>query len=235
MGAGLAGLAAARDLEAGGAQVTVLEARSRVGGRVEQVELADGRLVQLGGEVVGNAHTSYLGLVEELGLTLVPSYVAEPGELTRQIPEDAVDRRLAVLVLRRRPRLARGGRGPPGEAGLLDRPGRPVRPPRAAPARPAQRRRLPARGRCHRRRPAGHGPGAPEPVRRLDRAAEHVRLRPQAGGRRRDGGLRRHGVGEPAGRRGLGHGRAGHGRAAHATSGSRPRSRGSRSAPPAAP
>ena len=86
VGAGLAGLAAARDLEAGGAQVVVLEARPRVGGRVEQVELADGRRVQLGGEVVGSAHTSYLRLVEELGLTLTASYVAEPGEITRQVP-----------------------------------------------------------------------------------------------------------------------------------------------------
>ena len=32
------------------------------------------------------AHTAYLGLVGELGLTLVPSYVAEPGEITRQVP-----------------------------------------------------------------------------------------------------------------------------------------------------
>ena len=34
LGAGLAGLAAARDLEADGAAVIVLEARDRVGGRV---------------------------------------------------------------------------------------------------------------------------------------------------------------------------------------------------------
>ncbi|MFI8344877.1 flavin monoamine oxidase family protein [Streptomyces sp. NPDC085639] len=87
LGAGLAGLAAARDLAAGGADVLVVEARDRVGGRVEQTELPDGRLVQLGGEVVGRAHTAYLALAAELGLTLVPSYVAEPGALTRATPE----------------------------------------------------------------------------------------------------------------------------------------------------
>ena len=87
LGAGLAGLSAARDLAAGGAEVLVVEARDRVGGRVEQTALPDGRLVQLGGEVVGRAHTAYLRLVEELGLTLTPSYVAEPGSLTRTTPE----------------------------------------------------------------------------------------------------------------------------------------------------
>ncbi|MFE6844591.1 flavin monoamine oxidase family protein [Streptomyces sp. NPDC057686] len=87
LGAGLAGLAAARDLAAGGADVLVVEARDRVGGRVEQTRLPDGRLVQLGGEVIGRAHTAYTALVAELGLTLTPSYVAEPGALTRATPE----------------------------------------------------------------------------------------------------------------------------------------------------
>lgn len=87
LGAGLAGLSAARDLAAAGADVLVVEARERAGGRVEQTALPDGRLVQLGGEVVGRAHTAYLGLVEELGLTLTASYVAEPGELSRTTPE----------------------------------------------------------------------------------------------------------------------------------------------------
>lgn len=87
LGAGLAGLSAARDLAAAGVDVLVLEARDRVGGRVEQAALADGRLVQLGGEVVGRAHSWYLELVGELGLTVVPSYVAEPGEIVRATPE----------------------------------------------------------------------------------------------------------------------------------------------------
>ncbi|GBG38345.1 flavin monoamine oxidase family protein [Mycobacterium montefiorense] len=82
LGAGLSGLSAARDLMKAGADVIVLEARGRVGGRVEQITLDDGRIVQLGGEVVGTGHTAYQKLVAELGLTLIPSYVAEPGELT---------------------------------------------------------------------------------------------------------------------------------------------------------
>jgi monoamine oxidase len=76
VGAGLAGLAAARDLAAGGADVVVLEARERPGGRVEQELLPDGRPVQYGGEVVADWMDAYVGLVGELGLTLEPSYTA---------------------------------------------------------------------------------------------------------------------------------------------------------------
>ncbi|MER7577722.1 FAD-dependent oxidoreductase [Streptomyces sp. NPDC126514] len=87
LGAGLAGLAVARDLASAGTDVLVLEARDRVGGRVEQTRTPDGRTVQLGGEVVGHRHTAYLRLAAELGLRLVPSYVQEPGRMIRATPE----------------------------------------------------------------------------------------------------------------------------------------------------
>lgn len=76
LGAGLAGLAAARDLARAGADVLLLEARERAGGRVEQEWLPDGRPVQLGGELTSEWQHAYTGLVAELGLTLEPSYTA---------------------------------------------------------------------------------------------------------------------------------------------------------------
>ncbi len=82
IGAGLAGLVAARDLRAAGTNVVVLEARTRSGGRVRQQTLSDGRRVQLGGEVVGPHHVSYSTLVDELGLTLEPSFTQVPGQDT---------------------------------------------------------------------------------------------------------------------------------------------------------
>lgn len=82
VGAGLAGLSCARDLAAAGTDVLVLEARDRPGGRVDQFETPDGRVVQLGGEVIANFHTSYLGLVRELGLTVTDAFPSYPGELT---------------------------------------------------------------------------------------------------------------------------------------------------------
>ncbi len=68
VGAGLAGLAAARRLVAHGHQVTVLEARDRVGGRTEGGTLSDGTPVELGGQWLGEGHTRMYALCEELGL-----------------------------------------------------------------------------------------------------------------------------------------------------------------------
>ena len=52
VGAGLAGLQAATTLSAAGKDIVVLEARDRVGGRVENIALKDGRIVEMGGQWV---------------------------------------------------------------------------------------------------------------------------------------------------------------------------------------
>jgi monoamine oxidase len=69
IGAGLAGLAAARRLVAGGHEVTVVEARQRVGGRTEGLLLEDGTPLELGGQWVGEGHTRMVELIGELGLS----------------------------------------------------------------------------------------------------------------------------------------------------------------------
>lgn len=67
VGAGLAGLSAARDLTAAKKTVVVLEARDRVGGRVENQLLDNGGVIELGAAFVGPTQDRVLALAEELG------------------------------------------------------------------------------------------------------------------------------------------------------------------------
>lgn len=89
VGAGLAGLAAGYDLAAAGADVTVMEARDRVGGRVHGHDTEAGP-VQLGGEVIGAGHIEYLRLADELNLDRTASYVAAEGEVVYDLTEGVV-------------------------------------------------------------------------------------------------------------------------------------------------
>ena len=66
IGAGFAGLAAADALRAGGAEVTVLEARDRVGGRVWSVPFGEGAVIERGAEFILPGYESMEALADAL-------------------------------------------------------------------------------------------------------------------------------------------------------------------------
>ncbi|ESQ74781.1 NAD(P)/FAD-dependent oxidoreductase [Asticcacaulis sp. AC402] len=106
IGAGLAGLAAARHLMRDGASVRVLEARDRVGGRVQSERLASGHVIDLGAQLIGDAQTRISALVDEVGLTRV---ARNPVGDTVHMPSPGAE-----------PVLARGGSLPLSLIGKLD-------------------------------------------------------------------------------------------------------------------
>ena len=73
VGTGLAGLAAGRDLLRNGAQVTVVDARQRVGGRVWTVRepFLDRQHAEAGGDMIDGDQREIHTLARELGVTLV--------------------------------------------------------------------------------------------------------------------------------------------------------------------
>ena len=112
-GAGLAGLAAAHDLVAAGAHVTVVEARDRVGGRVWTIRdaFAERQHAEAGGDMIDEGQSEIRELAGELGLKLTRilrggfGYVREtPGARPRIVHRmaghgwDLLEERLQPLI-----------------------------------------------------------------------------------------------------------------------------------------
>ncbi len=74
VGAGLAGLVAARQLAAAGLRPLVLEARERVGGRLLNEELGDGKVVEVGGQWIGPTQERIAALAAELDVGTFPTW-----------------------------------------------------------------------------------------------------------------------------------------------------------------
>ncbi len=74
VGAGFAGLTAARQVHRAGRSVVVLEARDRVGGRVWNHDLGGGHVSERGGTFVGPTQDRVLALARELGVSTFLTY-----------------------------------------------------------------------------------------------------------------------------------------------------------------
>jgi monoamine oxidase len=81
VGAGFAGIAAARQLEAAGKSVIVLEARKRVGGRTLNHPIGDGKVLEVGGQWIGPTQDRLAKLAADVGVETYKSYNEGQGVL----------------------------------------------------------------------------------------------------------------------------------------------------------
>ncbi|MBL9119637.1 MAG: FAD-dependent oxidoreductase [Phycisphaerae bacterium] len=84
IGAGFGGLACAHELRAAGYDVTVVEARNRVGGRVLSFsDFVQGKNVEGGAELIGSNHPAWVSYAERFGLSFLD--VTEDEDATAPI------------------------------------------------------------------------------------------------------------------------------------------------------
>jgi monoamine oxidase len=118
IGAGLAGLHAAWRLHLAGIEVVVLEARDRVGGRTWSQALADGSMIERGGEFIAPDQQVVRGLCAELGLALIPHGFSFDRRPTPGHAAPTAAQLRATLAATRARVIARGADFPAAEAAI---------------------------------------------------------------------------------------------------------------------
>ena len=89
VGAGMAGLSAALELQRAGRSFVVVEARERLGGRLESVSIGDGNWIDVGGQWVGPTQDRLYALARANDAAIFPTWTAGEnvleigGDLTR--------------------------------------------------------------------------------------------------------------------------------------------------------
>ena len=115
VGAGLAGLTAARQIRKAGHSVLVLEARNRVGGRLLNEQLGNGVISEVGGEFIGPTQDHIAALAAEVGVGTFKTYddgnnvyyaggmrttYSDKGATGTAPPDPTILAELALLVMR---------------------------------------------------------------------------------------------------------------------------------------
>ena len=110
VGAGMAGLSCALDLRDAGADVVLVEASSRPGGRVRTLTFPDGRWVEAGGEWIDTSHDQVHALLARFGLKTIgdgapwwsreAGWVEDEGGLHPAVDAWAADDRVTAELAR---------------------------------------------------------------------------------------------------------------------------------------
>jgi monoamine oxidase len=117
VGAGFCGLSAALELQRAGVEVLLLEARDRVGGRVESMLNGLGERVDTGGQFLCEDMPVLMALVAERGKTLVEAHVEGKFVTQPAMPDDQAGRTYAGSMAMRE-RMNMIDPGDPAIAGL---------------------------------------------------------------------------------------------------------------------